>query len=627
MLLPSTGTPSRGAFSARSREVARAAERFRAQHGRAPERDEMRQLKLENRKAKIAITQADLQREWHQTASRGEFDGVQRRQAPQPPVVPNRAPLEDRVEARLTEHAATFEASVLRTVLLEQSVGELAPHAALARASSMIAERRVLPLEGGKMTTLTVRAQEQAIERRFTELSKPAGRDVGDLARELAAAQLAERIGGQLSAEQMTALEVLTGPERAGVLIGPAGTGKGVVIDAAARAEQLAGNRTFGIAVSGSTAQRLGRDSPALAGKTLTLDALVSRVEKGRVALDRQTTVYLDEAGMTDSDRFDRLAKVIEQTGSKILTIGDAAQLPSIGAGGMFDRLGEIAPSAELSNVRRTLDPGEQRAWADLRAGRSDRAMAYYARQKRLHLQDTRDQAIEHAVKEWATLTEQYPIEQVALISDASNVEIARLNARAQHYRAQRGELGEIEVEVPGVRYGIRQGDRVALIEQHHEPGIERFENGERGRVLTVDQDGQVLIEFDVTGRQARLSSEQLGRVRLAYASHIHRAQGATVTRTLVVTGGWQAAKEPAYVEASRARKGTDWFIAREDLGLDGEDSTRQQPHEVTARTPLRVAYRASRLLGSRDRPRRVPQASSTGGHRLRKRIGATACA
>jgi conjugative relaxase-like TrwC/TraI family protein len=36
------------AFSARSREVARAAERFRARYGRAPERDELRRVKLEN---------------------------------------------------------------------------------------------------------------------------------------------------------------------------------------------------------------------------------------------------------------------------------------------------------------------------------------------------------------------------------------------------------------------------------------------------------------------------------------------------------------------------------------------------------------------------------------------------
>ena len=47
------------------------------------------------------------------------------------------------------------------------------------------------------------------------------------------------------------------------------------------------------------------------------------------------------------------------------------------------------------------------------------------------------------------------------------------------------------------------------------------------------------------------------------------------MTRTLVVTGGWQTRKEPAYVEASRAREGTDWYVNREDLGTDGHDSDR----------------------------------------------------
>ncbi|MHB1569362.1 MAG: MobF family relaxase [Solirubrobacteraceae bacterium] len=578
----------RDAFSARSREVARASERFRARYGRAPERGELRAIKLENRRAKVHVTQADLQREWRQTAERHRDDRADVGEEQRVRV----GELEDRVEARLTERAATFEASELRAVLLEQSVGELPPADALAHAKMMVEQRRVLPLKGGLMTTLTVRAREQAIERRFTGLAEPAGRDVGDAARQIAVEEVAERIGGPLSPEQADALRVMTGEERGAILVGPAGTGKGVVIDAAARAEQIAGNQTLGIAVAGATAQRLGQDSPALAGQTLTLDALVSRVQHGRVQLDEATSVFFDEAGMGDSDRLDRLTALIEEKGAKLVAIGDAAQLPSIGAGGMFARLAALAPSAELSNVRRTLDRGEQKAWADLRAGRADRAMAYYARQRRLHLQDTRDEAVERAVAAWAELTETLPIEQVALISDASNQEIHRLNARAQYQRARRGELGELEAAVPGVHYGVRQGDRVALVEQHYEPGAERFENGERGQVLQVREQGDVLVAFDVTGRQARLAGEDLGRLRLAYASHIHRAQGATVTRTLVVTGGWQAAKEPAYVEASRARQATEWFIAREDLGLDGGDADRID--RLAARMSVSRAQRPS---------------------------------
>jgi hypothetical protein len=115
------------------------------------------------------------------------------------------------------------------------------------------------------------------------------------------------------------------------------------------------------------------------------------------------------------------------------------------------------------------------------------------------------------------------------------------------------------------------------MIEQHREHGQERIENGSRGEVLDITPDGEVQIEFDITGRQRTLTGEDLDRVRLGYAQHIHRAQGATVTRTLVVTGGWQTSKEPAYVEASRARQGTHWYVSRDDLGTEGHDTDRIQ--------------------------------------------------
>ena len=77
------------AFSGRSREVAQAAERFRARHGRAPERGELRNLALENRSAKELTTRGDLQRVWAQTGQRHGFgpdEAVRLIGAPQPPT-------------------------------------------------------------------------------------------------------------------------------------------------------------------------------------------------------------------------------------------------------------------------------------------------------------------------------------------------------------------------------------------------------------------------------------------------------------------------------------------------------------------------------------------------------------
>jgi len=104
--------------------------------------------------------------------------------------------VEDRIEERLTERHAVFELRDLHTVALEQTAGELSPNEALQVAREMIRDRRVLTLEGGHMTTLAVRAQEQAIERRAATLARAAGRDVGHAARMNAARARSPSVSG-----------------------------------------------------------------------------------------------------------------------------------------------------------------------------------------------------------------------------------------------------------------------------------------------------------------------------------------------------------------------------------------------------------------------------------------------
>ena len=64
----------REALSGRSREVWLAAERFRARYGRAPERDELRNVKLENRQAKTPQNRPELQQVWEERAAREHVD-------------------------------------------------------------------------------------------------------------------------------------------------------------------------------------------------------------------------------------------------------------------------------------------------------------------------------------------------------------------------------------------------------------------------------------------------------------------------------------------------------------------------------------------------------------------------
>ncbi len=569
----------RDALSGRSREVWLAAERFRARYGRAPERDELRNVKLENRKAKTPQNRPELQATWDERAAGQHVDraDVEALRSAEPGGVQRaeRAGWQERVERSLTAQGATFSERELRASVLEQGVGELSPERVSEHARELIAAGEVIELEQGRMTTREIRGMEQAIDARVRDMAASTGAAVSDQARAAALGEVSERIGSPLSTEQQQALGVLGGRERAAVLVGQAGAGKGVVIDAAVRAELHSGREPLGVAVAGDTAERLGRESPALEGRTMTLDSLVAKARTGSLTIDQSTTVFFDEAGMADTRRLDALSDVVSHSGGKLVVIGDARQLPAIGAGGLFKRLADSAPTARLSEVRRTSDPLERQAWADLRAGRAEQAMAHYQARGQLHFADTREQALEVAVKQWDELAEREGVQQVALMSDASTGEIDRMNARAQHLRAERGELGEQEVSLPGVAYGVREGDRVAFIAQHRPEGERRVENGTRGEIVAVDVDQQRVSVLTDGVREVTLAGEELENVRLAYAQHLYRQQGATVQRAVVVTGGWQTSQEGAYVQASRARNGTDWHIARDDLGTEGVDADR----------------------------------------------------
>ncbi len=96
----------REAFSGRSREVARAAERFRARTGREPKRGELRDLALENRRAKTLTTRRDLERVWRETGREHGFGAGGGAAAPRRPRAP-----EARAGARGSRRGTTRRAS------------------------------------------------------------------------------------------------------------------------------------------------------------------------------------------------------------------------------------------------------------------------------------------------------------------------------------------------------------------------------------------------------------------------------------------------------------------------------------------------------------------------------------
>jgi ATP-dependent exoDNAse (exonuclease V) alpha subunit len=469
-------------------------------------------------------------------------------------------------ERELRAKAYELSAGVCRPADADRVVDELARCGELVR------------LEDRTWTTRELRETEQATVEiagsRVGEIAAP----VSDRWLARARGEIAREIHGSLTREQRQALERITGPGGVSVLVGRAGTGKGVTIAAAARAWQLAGNEVIGTAIAGATAQRLQAD--AKLEQAFTTDALLYGVEQGHIRLDAKTVVIMDEAAMADSDRLSRLVKLTGERESKLLLAGDAAQLSSIGPGGLFKELEGKVPTAELTQVHRAHHEWELEAWQRIRAGEPGPALAQYQAHDRLHIHDTRAQAAQAMAEDWDRTRASVPGGSVpaghaVMITDASNRERDQINAIAQERRAQKGELGSNRVELPGKPYGLASGDEMMFTGQYRIPGSKRVENGITGTIVHAarDEDRVTIKTREREPRAVEMNTSEFSELSLAYAVHVHKAQGLTAQTSGILMGAWQTDREHAYVAVSRAREQTHIYVSREDLGEQGMDT------------------------------------------------------
>jgi len=331
-------------WSARTGQIEKAAREFKANYGREPNARELGSLTTGTRGTKTTMAPMNVDAAW--TAVASEHDLTR-----------------DQAHGLFNAHE--------RTLGQAQSVSP-APDLArelvkrVTEKSSMVSER-------------AAPVSEQSLQQAQKDVQR--------------------EIGAPLSREQREALQSITGRGGVSTLIGQAGTGKGVVLSAASNAWQKDGYNVIGTAVAGATAERLGAD--AKTNQSLTTDALLSRVEKGTMTLDRSTVVVMDEAGMADTHRLSQLVERTAEKEAKLVLVGDSAQLSPIGAGGLFNHVTENAPKAELKEVHRAEHQWEREAWEQVRDGNSTKALAAYQAHDRLHVADTREQAAEKMVADW----------------------------------------------------------------------------------------------------------------------------------------------------------------------------------------------------------------------------------
>lgn len=562
-------------WSKRGQDIDQAANTFRRRYGREPGPHELDAITLSTRGSKTAASPQEVNAAWR---ALGEEHGLTRKRAEEafhdwglrddPDV-----DLAGELLANVTRESSMVNLHELQAKAYELSAGVCRPEEADRLIVELQRSGELLCLEDGTYTTRRLREIERETITAAQRCADAAVAPVTDQTLEEARLQKDRELKGSLSEEQREALQTITGPGGVVILVGQAGTGKGVVLSAATDAWQKEGYEVIGTAVPGATAMRLQADTKSDQG--VTADSLITSFEHGHLKLDPNTVIVLDEAGMIDSERLSKLVKLIDDAGVKLVLAGDAAQLSSIGPGGLFKELEGEVPTAELTEVHRAHHEWEREAWSEVREGEPGLALARYQAHDRLHVYDTRAEATQAMVENWDQNRQGLPADQTVMITDSSNEERDAMNALAQDRRAQAGELGSHRVGLLGKPYGLAAGDEVIFTKKYKIKRLKRVENGITGTIVhaSTNEDKVTIRTRESPPRDVEVDTEKFSEISLAYAVHIRKGQGLTSETSGILAGGWQTDREHMYVSLSRARERTDVYISREDLGEMGMDT------------------------------------------------------
>lgn len=264
--------------------------------------------------------------------------------------------------------------------------------------------------------------------------------------------------------------------------------------------------------------------------------------------------VVVDEASMVDVELGQALVDALVPGQTRLVLVGDAAQLPSVGPGRLFaDAIAsDVVPVARLTTLHRAAQESwicrnaprvlagekpelEERAdfkWCDVPVAEAAFARAVDFIVHELPKRGVRDAQL------------LVPQNTRACGTEAFNVELQRrLNP------ARKGELAWGKAP-----HELRPRDRVIQTRNNYQLGV--F-NGELGEVARVDKD-ELAVRYD--GRVEVLYSREASfDLRLAYALTIHKSQGSEWPWIVVFchsTHTFMLSRQLLYTALTRAKVG-----------------------------------------------------------------------
>ncbi|WP_193095616.1 MobF family relaxase [Brevibacterium sp. FME17] len=294
-------------------------------------------------------------------------------------------------------------------------------------------------------------------------------------------------------------------------------------------------------------------------------DAMLSRGER----------VIVDEAGMLDQDTAHALLTVTAEAGASVALVGDRAQLPTVGRGGVLDMAAQIrGRTYDMTELHRFTDP----EYAALTLAMRDREHPGDVFDRLAAMNLVTLHANEDAAREHITVH----THDGEAITVSTNDEAAGLNERIRGGRVERGEVDDAVTATGSDGVSIGAGDLIQTRKNSSDLGVA---NRQQWIVQRVTDESTVYAREVGNDRKhlrtVALPAEYVGEhAHLSYAATAYGVQGATVDVSHTVLSEATSAAG-VYVGMTRGREQNRLHVVAEDMA-----HAREQFVEAMERDP-----------------------------------------
>ena len=261
--------------------------------------------------------------------------------------------------------------------------------------------------------------------------------------------------------------------------------------------------------------------------------------------------IIIDEFSMCGLDLFGRLIDAIDFNKTKLLLVGDAAQLPSVSAGNLMRDFinSKKIPMVTLTKIFRYNSSGIINVATDIRMGKQylpktkDNMININGNKDYTFIKSSNENTLKSVVALYKKLLNNgCKVEDIQVLSSYNKGDYGTVNINNKLQRIANKNYGsENNIKVGETTYYVddiiiqKSNNYKAIVNNDaFSDDITTFiSNGECGKIIDINNDVAV-IDFD--GTEILYTKSDLINVRLGYSISIHSSQGGSIKIPILVT-------------------------------------------------------------------------------------------